>query len=171
MGVFLLTSDFHETINRRRVIFISNIELSHDLATTNKQRLVESPSFEPNVTHLWSLRLPNQDYFRLASLLPCQTVEYTGGPESAKMNSCDHSSSNEFSIPNILQAQKWLYEHQHPADCSTSRFAIIHSFASSGIGSTVHQIASAFSMALAEDRVAVYERPGNWVSSISMSNG
>ena len=86
--------------------------------------------------------------------------------QPATIDSCDHSSTNEFSIPNILQAQKWLYEHQHPADCTNKRFAIIQNFASSGFGSTVHQIAWAFGMALAEDRIAVYQTPGNWVRNI-----
>jgi hypothetical protein len=46
------------------------------------------------------------------------------------------------------------------------RFAIIYNFASSGFGSTVHQIAWAFGKALADDRIAVYQRPENWVSQI-----
>ena len=169
ISVFLLTSDFHQTINRLGAIFIEIEELRYDSATANKQQIVTSLSHGSNATHLWSLRLADQDYFRLANLLPCQTVEYTGGPEPVKMNSCDYSPSNEFSIPNILQAQKWLYEHQHPADCSAKRFAIIHNFASSGFGSTVHQIALAFGKALAEDRIAIYERPGNWVRNIQSS--
>ena len=83
--------------------------------------------------------------------------------EPFTMDGCDHSSANEFSLPNILQAQKWLYDHQHPSDCSNKRFAIIHSFAPSGFGSTVHQIAWAFGIALSDNRIAVYETPGNWV--------
>ena len=163
---FLLGSNFNQAINELKVEFVSNIDSSLDLATANKQQMVESLSREPNATHLWSWRFADQDYFHLARFLPCQTVEYTGGLESARMNSCDHSSSNEFSIPNILQAQEWLYKHQHPADCSNKRFAIIHSFSSSGFGSTVHQIASAFGKALADNRIAVYKTPGNWVRKI-----
>jgi hypothetical protein len=51
-------------------------------------------------------------------------------------------------------------------NCSNKRFAIIHNFAPSGFGSTVHQIAWAFGMALADDRIAVYQTPGNWVRQI-----
>jgi hypothetical protein len=158
-----LGSDFTETRKRLNIIFLSNQTSS----TTNKQQIIDAFSYGHNSTHLWSMRLADENYFRLARLLPCRTVEYSIGPQPAQIDSCDHSSTNEYSIPNILQAQKWLYEHQYPTNCSNKRFAIIHSFASSGFGSTVHQIAWAFGMALADDRIAVYQKPGNWVRKIN----
>ncbi|CAF4700991.1 unnamed protein product, partial [Rotaria sp. Silwood1] len=60
------------------------------------------------------------------------------------IDSCNYSSTNEYSIENTLQAQKWLYEHQHPMNCTNRKFAIIQNFAWSGFGSTIHQIAWAF---------------------------
>jgi hypothetical protein len=112
------------------------------------------------------MRLADKNYFRLAHLLPCRSVKYSAGPQPATIDSCDQTSANEYSIPNILEAQKWLYDHQHPADCTNKRFAIIQNFAWSGFGSTVHQIAWAFGMALVEDRIAVYQTPGKWVRNI-----
>lgn len=117
-----------------------------------------------NHTHLWSLRLADYKHRQLAQLLPCRTVPYRRLREPpVKVDSCDLSVKNEFSMSNQLQAQRWIYEHQHPTDCSNKRFAIIGDYAVSGFGSTVHQVAWAFATALAEDRIAVYQTPGQWV--------
>ena len=159
---FLVGSGYKGTINKFRLIF-PPVTQSDKKSSLNKQDAVKSDFPGYNSTHLWSMRLADDNYFRLARLLPCRTVEYTGGPENGKIDSCDHSSANEYSRSNILQAQKWLYEHQHPANCTNQRFAIIHNFAWSGFGSTVHQIAWAFGKAIADNRIAVYQTPGNWV--------
>ncbi|CAF3880191.1 unnamed protein product [Rotaria sp. Silwood1] len=155
---FLLGPSFHQAripLNR-----------SYSLDIQSKQQIIHS--FPPvyNSTHLWSMRFVDENYFRLARLLPCQIVEYIGGPKIDKIDSCNYSSTNEYSIENTLQAQKWLYEHQHPMNCTNRKFAIIQNFAWSGFGSTIHQIAWAFGMALAENRIAVYETPGYWVRQI-----
>jgi len=160
---FLFGTDCNETRKKFNGIFSSDINSNQDLSMTNKHQIINSFSYGHNSTHLWSMPLADQNYFRLARLLPCRTVSYTRGPQPGTIDSCDHSSTNEYSIPNLLQAQKWLYEHQHPADCTNKRFAIIHKFAGSGFGSTIHQIAWAFGIALADDRIAVYQTPGNWV--------
>jgi hypothetical protein len=128
-----------------------------------KDEALKSFSIAYNKTHLWSMRLADENYYRIARLLSCRTVNYAGGPKIEPMNTCDESVINEFSVATTIHAQKWLYEHQHPADCTNKKFAIIHQFAWSGFGSTVHQIVWALGVALAEDRIAVYERPGNWV--------
>ncbi len=145
-----------------RIKYLCKPKLIHDEQEKNYRFIF----YGCNSTHLWSMRLADENYFRLARLLPCRTVEYTRGPKPAKIDSCDQSLENEYSLPNILQAQKWLYDHQHPADCTNKRFAIIYNYALSGFGSTVHQVAWAFGMALADDRIAVYHKPGNWVRKI-----
>jgi hypothetical protein len=164
--VFLLGSDFIDTRQTLNRIFSAVLPSNQDLSKIDKQRIIGSFSYGPTSTHLWSMRLADENYFRLARLLPCRNISYSGGPSPDNIDSCDHSSTNEFSLPNLIQAQKWLYDHQHPMNCSNKRFAIIYNFASSGFGSTVHQIAWAFGKALADDRIAVYQRPENWVSQI-----
>jgi len=126
---------------------------------TNKSVDLFFPGY--NGTHLWSWKLRDHIYSEVANAIPCRIIDY-GGPTSV-INRCDKSDSNEFSLPNLILAQKWIYQHQHPVDCSNKRFAIIHQMASSGFGSTVHQIAWAFGMALSEGRIAVYKSPSNWV--------
>lgn len=116
-----------------------------------------------NFTHLWSWRVADDNYYRLARLIPCRTINYTAKDRVEPMNTCDYSPNNEFSVANTVHAQKWLFEHQNPTNCTNKRFAIIESFAWSGFGSVIHQVLWAFGMALAEDRVAVYGQPGNWV--------
>jgi hypothetical protein len=116
-----------------------------------------------NSTHLWSMRLADEKHAQLVRQFPCRAVEYSTGIKSEKIDMCDPSTINEFSVESTLQAQKWLYEYQHPVDCTKRKIAIIHQFASSGFGSTVHQIVWAFGVAIAEDRIAVYQTPGNWV--------
>ncbi|UJR06722.1 hypothetical protein I4U23_011011 [Adineta vaga] len=125
---------------------------------------------QPNKTHLWSLRLADDDYFRIERLLPCRIVEYTGGWKKHQINSCDNSTINEYSVENTLKAQKWLFNHQHPINCTNKRFAIIRKFAWSGFGSTIHQIAWAFGKALADNRIAVYQTPGDWLYGSCHSN-
>ncbi|CAF3383729.1 unnamed protein product [Rotaria sp. Silwood1] len=137
-------------------------KLNQNLQTIDKEDF-KSFSFAYNKTHLWSMRLADDQHYRIARLLPCRTVEYTNGPNREKMNSCDQSIINEFSVEATLHAQQWLYEYQHPVDCTNKKFARIHSFAGSGFGSTIHQIVWAFGRALAEDRIAIYETPGNWL--------
>ena len=160
---FFLSSDVTTTQHKINLIFSAISELNKKFSITYKQYTNQSFADGYNSTHLWSMRLADQNYFQLASLSPCRNVSYAGGPTPANIDSCDHSSENEFSLPNLISAQKWIFEHQNPSDCSNKRFAIIHNFASSGFGSTVHQIAWAFGMALADDRIAVYQTPGNWV--------
>ena len=123
-----------------------------------------------SITHLWSLRLADDAHFRLTKAIPCRTIEYTGGPKKDPVNSCADQSINEFSVENTIKAQQWLFNHQHPSDCSNKRFAIIRKYAWSGFGSTVHQIVWAFGIALAEDRIAVYETPGHWVRHLREDN-
>jgi hypothetical protein len=76
------------------------------------------------------------------------------------------SSTNEYSIENTLQAQKWIYQHQHPINCTNRNFDIIQNFAWIGFGATIHQIIWAFGMAIAHNRIAVYQTPGYWVRLI-----
>ena len=147
------------------------IRFQYGLVPVNRsvvQSAVEKHSFHAfNRTHLWSLRLADENFRRLARLIPCRVVNYDGGPHHKiheKIDSCLDSNDNEFFNENSVFAQKWIYDHQHPANCSDKRFAVIRRYASSGYGSIIHQIAWAFAMALADDRIAVYETPGNWVS-------
>ncbi len=163
---FFFGSGYIRTRPELNWIYSTLRQSSQHFLRINKQHIIESFSYGHNFTHLWSMRLADENYFRIARLLPCRNVSYTRGPQPANIDSCDHSSTNEFSLPNLIQAQKWLYDHQHPMNCSNKRFAIIHNFAPSGFGSTVHQIAWAFGMALADDRIAVYQTPGNWVRQI-----
>ncbi|CAF0830577.1 unnamed protein product [Rotaria sp. Silwood1] len=158
---FLLGSSFNETKGKIRILFSSDIKLNQRSSNSHQQSIKSFYGY--NTTHLWSMRLADENYFRLAQLLPCRIVEYSGGPKIDKIDSCDHSSNNEFSIQNTLQAQNWLYEHQHPIDCTNKRFAIIQNYAWSGFGSTFHQIVWAFGMAIADNRIGVYQVPGNWL--------
>lgn len=115
-------------------------------------------------THLWSMRLADENHYRLARLLPCRNVSYTGGPKVDQIDTCDFSSTNEFSVENTIQAQTWIFQHQNPSNCSEKRFAVIDHHAWSGFGSVAHQVVWAFGMALAENRIAVYKKPSNWVN-------
>ena len=159
---FSLDLDLKKIREKMHLPLLLHEKLNKTLSV-NKQKV--SISFFPgyNSTHLWSMRFADENYFHLARLLPCRIVEYTGGPNIDKIDSCNHSSTNEFSIENTLEAQKWIYEHQHPTDCTNKRLAVIHTFAWSGFGSTVHQIVWAFGAAIGDNRIAVYRTPGNWV--------
>ena len=159
----LFGSNYFSKIPQLNLIYSSLQQFNPVSSTGKKQHIIPSFSYAENYTHLWSMRLADENYFQIARLLPCRNVSYTGGPQAGKVNPCDNSSTNEFSLVNILHGQKWLYEHQHPSDCSNKRFAIIHQFAPSGFGSTMHQVAWALGIALAEDRIAIYKTPGNWV--------
>ena len=143
-------------------VILSPSEQSNS-SINKKQHIIEGFSDGHNSTHLWSMPLADENYFRRARLLPCRNVTYGDGGLRGKVDACNESPNNEFSLENLLQGQKWLYDHQHPSNCSDQRFAIIQRFAPSGFGSTVHQIAWAFGVALAENRIAVYETPGKWV--------
>ncbi|CAF2166444.1 unnamed protein product [Rotaria magnacalcarata] len=159
---YLLGSRLNDSKNRILLLFSSNIQLNQKLLPKPQQSIKSIyPGY--NLTHLWSMRLADENYFRLAKLLPCRTVEYSGGPKVDKIDTCNHSAENEYSIQNTLEAQSWLYKHQHPINCTDKRFAIIQNYALSGFGSTVHQIVWAFGIALADNRIAVYQVPGKWL--------
>jgi hypothetical protein len=128
-----------------------------------EEKMLQTFSFAYNKTHLWSMRLADDNYYHIARLLPCRTVHYVGGQKMEPMNFCDPSTINEFSVEKTLHAQKWLYEHQNPANCTNKKFAILNQFARSGFGSTVHQILWALGTAIGDDRIAVYQAPGDWV--------
>jgi hypothetical protein len=162
----LIGYTFNETKKQSDAIYsqliLSDTTLDEDIKGI-KQKALKTFSFAYNITHLWSMRLANKNYYDLARLLPCRTITYVGGPTNETTNSCDQSTLNEFSIERTLFAQKWIYEHQNPPDCTNKKFAILKNFAWSGIGSTIHQIVWAFGTALAQDRIVVYHTPGNWV--------
>jgi len=162
---FLYCANFSMTRKTLNLMFSTVIGSTDNTPIVNIDKKESTSLSFPgyNGTHLWSWKLADETYDRIAQMIPCRTVNYTRGPRPGIIDSCDESSNNEFSLTNILQAQKWLYEHQHPADCSNKRFAIIHRTAPSGFGSTIHQVAWAFGIALAQDRIAVYKSPGNWV--------
>jgi hypothetical protein len=122
------------------------------------------PSEGFNDTHMWSMRFADESFFRVASRIPCKAVEYEGGPGRNRVDPCNASFENEFTVRNSLLAQKWMFEHQNPRDCSNKSFAVIQNFAVSGYGSVMHQVAWAFGAALAQNRIAIYQRPSNWVS-------
>ncbi|CAF4756476.1 unnamed protein product [Rotaria magnacalcarata] len=168
------------------LIFVIGILMGSTLFGIKKQQFIIYPSLSENVivdktsqpptkqmstsyssahtkNQLWSMYLADENYNRIAGLLPCRTVEYIGGPKPHIMNSCDQSIIDEFSVEATIHAQKWIYEHQNPTDCKNKKLAIINKYAWSGFGSTVHQILWAFGTALAEDRIAVYQTPGDWV--------
>jgi hypothetical protein len=131
---------------------------------TFEEEARQSFSHAYNGTHLWSMRLADENYERIARAIPCRTVEYVGGPHPEKMDTCDPTTRAEFSVESTVQAQKRLFEHQNPADCSNKKIAILHQYAWSGFGSTIHQIVWALGIALSQDRIVVYQTPGNWVS-------
>ena len=133
------------------------------------QQFLPSFSYVYNKTHLWSMGLANKNYYRIARLLPCRTVEYVYYSEKKdSMNICDQATIKEFSVETTLHAQKWIFEHQNPVVCTNKKFAIINNYAWSGFGSTIHQIVWAFGKALGDDRIAVYQIPGNWVRNYSV---
>ena len=132
--------------------------------STFEQEARQSFSHAYNGTHLWSMRLADEKYERIARALPCRSVEYVGGPHPEKLDNCDQATRDEFSVESTVQAQKWLYEHQNPGDCSNKKIAILHQYAWSGFGSTIHQIVWALGLALSQNRIVVYRTPGNWVS-------
>ena len=132
------------------------------------QQLFTSFSYAYNKTHLWSMSLANENYYHIARLLPCRTIDYVYESRKESMNTCDQSTTKEFSVETTLIAQKWIFEHQNPVDCTNKKFAIINNYAWSGFGSTMHQIAWAFGTALGDDRIAVYQVPGNWVRNYSV---
>jgi hypothetical protein len=48
-------------------------------------------------------------------ILPCRIVKYVVGLSSTnKIDSCDQSTKNQFSIQTTLNAQKWIFNHQNP---------------------------------------------------------
>ncbi|CAF1388267.1 unnamed protein product, partial [Rotaria sordida] len=66
-------------------------------SSTNNQQSIKSSSYEYNSTHLWSIRLADENYFRLAHLLPCRIVEYSGGPNPC--GACNSSTPDCVFLP------------------------------------------------------------------------
>lgn len=143
----------------------TNPKINEELNSIKNQDL-KSSFFAYNKTHLWSLRLADQNYYDMTRLVSCRTVTYVSTSINETFNSCDQSTINEFSVETSIHAQKWIYEHQNPADCTDKKFAIIDQYAWSGFGSTIHQFAWSVGRALSQNRIAVYKTPGNWVSII-----
>lgn len=123
-----------------------------------------APKFDTNQTHIWSFQFADDFYASLSQNIPCQKLQYYGGDINDTLDSCDRSEDAEFSIKATSEAQKWIFEHQHPQNCSDKKFVIIKNFALSGFGSTLHQVFGAFSYALISNRIAVYAAPNDWVN-------
>jgi hypothetical protein len=145
-----------------RSLSLIDTQTNKELNST-KQQALKSFSFAYNQTHLWSMRLADKNYYRIVRRLPCRTVLYVSKPKNETMDSCNRSIIDEFSVEKSIHAQKWIYEHQNPADCTNKKFAIIDKFAWSGFGSTIHQIAWTLGIAISQGRIAVYQTPGKWV--------
>jgi hypothetical protein len=71
---FLLGLDLSGTQQKRNFIFGALVQSNENLSTTYKQSIIESFPDGCNSTHLWSMRLADENYFRLARLLPCRNV-------------------------------------------------------------------------------------------------
>ncbi|UJR35198.1 hypothetical protein I4U23_027965 [Adineta vaga] len=165
LGALVSFNHNHRIDNLSQTIDLSSqYKLDEDLQLIKEQSLKFFPAAY-NSTHLWSMRLADENYYRLARLVPCRNITYLGYPNTTKnvpMNHCDKKVQNEFSVESTLQAQKWIFDHQNPTNCTNKRFALIYRYAWSGFGSTIHQILWAFATALGQGRIAVYETPGNW---------
>mmetsp|Transcript_5138 Transcript_5138/g.14782 ORF Transcript_5138/g.14782 Transcript_5138/m.14782 type:complete len:436 (+) Transcript_5138:231-1538(+) len=59
-------------------------------------------------------------------------------------------------------AQRELFRHQNPQDCSNARF-LVHKSQLSGIGSMIHQASIALAAALDTDRVMIFQNPDSHV--------
>ncbi|CAF1233583.1 unnamed protein product [Adineta steineri] len=145
------------------IAYLSSNAILQKNLESNQQQSLHSFSFAYNTTHLWSMRLADENYYRIVRRLPCRTVNYVDQSVNELMNHCSQTTINEFSVNETVNIQRWFYEHQYPVDCSNKKFAVIHNYAWSGFGSTIHQVAWAFGEALAQNRIAIYETPGNWV--------
>ncbi|CAF1312508.1 unnamed protein product [Adineta steineri] len=162
VGVFI-GLNLNKTDIKPFILYSSSNMILQEELESNQQQSLNAFSFAYNTTHLWSMRLADENYYRIIRRLPCRTVNYVDQSINETMNHCSQTTINEFSVKETVNAQKWFYEHQHPVDCSNKKFAVIHNYAWSGIGSTIHQVVWAFGEALAQNRIAVYETPGNWV--------
>ncbi|CAF0781725.1 unnamed protein product [Adineta ricciae] len=130
-----------------------------------KEDSVQSFPVAYNSTHLWSMRVADKEHYRIVNLVPCRDVFYhahRGTGINETMNHCNEKTREEFSVESTLQAQQWIFNHQNPMNCQNKRFAIIHKYAWSGFGSTIHQIVWALATAIGNDRIAVYQKPGGW---------
>ncbi|CAF3319845.1 unnamed protein product [Rotaria socialis] len=93
-----------------------------------KKQMSTSYSSTHTKSQLWSMYLADENYYRIAGLLPCRTVEYTGGPKPHIMDSCDQSIIDEFSVEATIHAQKWIYEHQNPENIKFNHRLLYHRF-------------------------------------------
>jgi hypothetical protein len=60
----------------------------------------------------------------------------------------------------LLQVQRMIWEHQHPADCSKAKFLLYLANPPTGIGSVIHHMSTALQAALDSGRVFA-EIPGS----------
>jgi hypothetical protein len=117
------------------------------------------------------MHVADERHFQLARLIPCRTIEYGVGPPSEdKIDSCIQPPTSEFSIQATLDAQKWIFDHQNPIDCTNKKFAVISNIKRSGFGSSMQLITWAFGKALGQGRIAVYASPGNWVKLLELNS-
>ncbi|CAF1115859.1 unnamed protein product [Rotaria sordida] len=109
---FLLGSSFNETNSKIHLTFSPNIQLN-PRSSTNNQQSIKSSSYEYNSTHLWSIRLADENYFRLAHLLPCRIVEYSGGPNlygacNSSTPDCVFLPITNYSIPSKVDGNQTI---------------------------------------------------------------
>lgn len=163
MCIFFSFSSIYSRSSVNSSVISKKVQSNEKVSTTSsKLKEFEFEGF--NGTHLWSMRIADEKHVALARRFPCRIVNYTIGSKFNLMDTCDNSSNKDFTIENSLFAQKWLFEHQNPSNCSNKRFAIIKHFAWSGFGSVMHQIVWPFGAAIGGNRIAVYHRPDDWVS-------
>ena len=168
--VFILGVLFGSNLYRKKEtarVFQPSTATELDLKLQSvKEDSIKSFQVAYNSTHLWSMRLADKDHYRIVNLVPCRDVIYhahRGTGINETMNHCQEKTREEFSVESTLQAQQWIFNHQNPMNCQNKRFAIMHKYAWSGFGSTIHQIVWALATAIGHDRIAVYQKPGGWV--------
>lgn len=86
---------------------------------------------------------------------PCPT-EWIEGTWSNPQN------QGKWTLPLTAAAQREIYQHQHPADCSKAKY-LVYSVPSNGVGAVVHVLGVALLWALDTGRIFI-ENPGTFLT-------
>jgi hypothetical protein len=96
-----------------------------------------------------SRRQPHHIYSNASAWEPCSGGAFPPGHWVAGSTKKGGSQ-----LPGTLEAQRFIWAHQHPPDCRAARFLLYRGHAS-GIGSALHHMGQALALALQLGRVLV----------------
>jgi hypothetical protein len=148
------SSQLHGSISQKRAADIVRRLAAHDADANSCPVFFRNYKDTQQPYTLWTPWQPDDTLNRWSRDLSCQHPDF-----------CD----DLYNLNETAALSRLIYNHQHPRDCSTSKFLVIEREWHSGLGSTIHIKAYSLLVALVSGRVLIESPDIQWTMTFAAS--